>query len=85
MADPGVTVTLEEADVCPQALTEEATLRVVRYLLLVPNGIAAMSMDIPGLVQTSCNLGICLLYTSSRGSSSGCSARNRRFIMSLPC
>ena len=58
MADPGVTVTLEEAAVCPQALTEEATLRVVRYLLLVPNGIAAMSMDIPGLVQTSCNLGI---------------------------
>lgn len=58
VADPGVTVTLEEADVCPQALTEEATLRVVRYLLLVPNGIAAMSMDIPGLVQTSCNLGI---------------------------
>lgn len=58
MADPGVTVTLEEAAACPQALTEEATLRVVRYLLLVPNGIAAMSMDIPGLVQTSCNLGI---------------------------
>ena len=58
MADPGVTVTLEKAAVCPQALTEEATLRVVRYLLLVPNGIAAMSMDIPGLVQTSCNLGI---------------------------
>lgn len=58
VADPGVTVTLEEAAVCPQALTEEATLRVVRYLLLVPNGIAAMSMDIPGLVQTSCNLGI---------------------------
>ena len=39
-------------------MTEEATLRVVRFLLLVPNGIAAMSMDIPGLVQTSCNLGI---------------------------
>ena len=58
VADPGVTVTLEEAAACPQALTEEATLRVVRYLLLVPNGIAAMSMDIPGLVQTSCNLGI---------------------------
>lgn len=58
VADPGVTVTLEKAAVCPHALTEEATLRVVRYLLLVPNGIAAMSMDIPGLVQTSCNLGI---------------------------
>ena len=57
-ADPGVTVSLEPAPACAQALTEEATLRVVRFLLLVPNGIAAMSMDIPGLVQTSCNLGI---------------------------
>ena len=57
-ADPGVTVALELAPACDQALTEEATLRVVRFLLLVPNGIAAMSMDIPGLVQTSCNLGI---------------------------
>ena len=57
-ADPGVAVALEPAPACDQALTEEATLRVVRFLLLVPNGIAAMSMDIPGLVQTSCNLGI---------------------------
>ena len=57
-ADPSVTVALEPAPACAQALTEEATLRVVRFLLLVPNGIAAMSMDIPGLVQTSCNLGI---------------------------
>ena len=57
-ADPGVTVTLAPAEAAAQALTEEATLRVVRFLLLVPNGIAAMSMDIPGLVQTSCNLGI---------------------------
>ena len=57
-ADPGVTVAREPAPACDQALTEEATLRVVRFLLLVPNGIAAMSMDIPGLVQTSCNLGI---------------------------
>ena len=58
VADPGLRLTLEPAPAAPQALTEEATLRVIRYLLLVPNGIAAMSMDIPGLVQTSCNLGI---------------------------
>ena len=57
-ADPGVTIALEPAPACEQALTEEATLRVIHFLLLVPNGIAAMSMDIPGLVQTSCNLGI---------------------------
>lgn len=52
-ADPGVTIALEPAPACEQALTEEATLRVIHFLLLVPNGIAAMSMDIPGLVQTS--------------------------------
>lgn len=56
--DPGVAVALEPAPSAPQALTEEATLRVIRFLLLVPNGIAAMSADIAGLVQTSCNLGI---------------------------
>ena len=58
VADPGVTIALEPTPACEQALTEEATLRVIHFLLLVPNGIAAMSMDIPGLVQTSCNLGI---------------------------
>ena len=35
-ADPGVTVALEPAPACDQALTEEATLRVVRFLLLGP-------------------------------------------------
>ena len=57
-ADPDIHIVLESAPAAPQALTEESTLRVVRFLQLVPNGVAAMSMDIPGLVQTSCNLGI---------------------------
>lgn len=39
-------------------MTEETTARVLDFLTLVPNGIYAMSMDIPGLVQTSCNLGV---------------------------
>ena len=57
-ADPGVLVTLTRQAAAPSALTEESTRRVADFLLLVPNGIAAMSMDIAGLVQTSCNLGI---------------------------
>ena len=39
-------------------MTEDSTRRVIDFLMLVPNGIYAMSMDIEGLVQTSCNLGI---------------------------
>lgn len=35
-ADPGVTIALELAPACEQALTEEATLRVIHFLLLVP-------------------------------------------------
>ena len=34
------------------------TKKVCCFLNLYPNGIESMSMDIPGLVQTSCNLGI---------------------------
>ena len=40
------------------ALTTEATAKVIALLCAVPNGVQAMSADIPGLVQTSLNLGI---------------------------
>ena len=36
----------------------ESTKNVVRMLTLIPNGVIEMSADIPGLVQTSLNLGI---------------------------
>ena len=57
-ADPGITMTLTRTAPAELALDADSTRRVIDFLLLVPNGIAAMSMDIPGLVQTSCNLGI---------------------------
>lgn len=56
--EPGLQLSLERTEPVTQALEPSAALRAVRFLLLVPNGIAAMSRDIPGLVQTSCNLGI---------------------------
>ena len=39
-------------------LTLRDTKKVCCFLGLYPNGIESMSMDSPGLVQTSCNLGI---------------------------
>ncbi len=39
-------------------LTEESTKRVTDFLMALPNGIMAMSVDIAGLVETSLNIGI---------------------------
>ena len=58
VSDPGLTLTVRSGNPAPSALTEAASKTVVQFLQLVPNGIVSMSMDIPGLVQTSSNLGI---------------------------
>lgn len=39
-------------------LTKEATKRVTDFLMVLPNGIMSMSVDIAGLVETSLNVGI---------------------------
>mgnify|MGYP002519411361 CR=1 FL=1 len=57
-SDPALALAVRPGNPAPEALTEAATQKVIRFLQLVPNGIAAMSADIPGLVQTSCNLGV---------------------------
>ena len=41
-----------------KVLTEESKRKVITYLMNVPNGIQNMSMSVPGLVETSLNLGI---------------------------
>ena len=40
------------------AVSEEETGRIIRYLLALPNGVIEMSADIPGLVETSLNVGV---------------------------
>ena len=40
------------------ALSGEATANILRTLLAVPQGVQAMNVDFPGLVQTSLNLGV---------------------------
>lgn len=45
----------EEKAICTDA---DSTVRAASFLLALPNGVQAMSADVPGLVETSLNLGI---------------------------
>lgn len=58
VADPGLRVTFSCNTANLPAMTMAATARVTSALMLLPNGVQNMSIDIPGLVQTSLNLGI---------------------------
>lgn len=60
LTDSGVKVTIAREEEAPvwQAMTAEATKRVIAALVNLPGGIQRMSFDIEGLVQTSLNLGI---------------------------
>lgn len=55
--DPDWSITVVPAS-RDRVLTADSSACVIDFLTTVPNGIQAMSEDIPGLVQTSLNLGI---------------------------
>ena len=57
-ADPGLFFQVEDCPLPAHPLDGESTRRAVCMLSCLPNGVQAMSGDIPGLVQTSLNLGI---------------------------
>ena len=56
-ADGGICLTLEPAETDREPFDEDSTRRAVCFLFCVPNGVQMMSADVPGLVQTSTNLG----------------------------
>lgn len=57
-SDPGITVSLEEeGSKKGKALKPESASKLLYLLHMVPNGIQRNSVEIPGLVQTSLNLG----------------------------
>ncbi|MCD7905408.1 MAG: aminoacyl-histidine dipeptidase [Clostridiales bacterium] len=56
-ADPNVKVVLEETSVPEAVFDEESLNRVIGALLLIPCGIINMSGNIPGLPETSNNIG----------------------------
>ena len=60
--EPEVTIQAFDVDALGgNSLTTEDTARAVALLNAVPNGVQSYSADIPGLVQTSLNLGIAKL------------------------
>ena len=60
--EPEATVQAFDVDALGgNSLTTEATAKVISMLCSIPNGVQSMSQDIPGLVQTSLNLGIAKL------------------------
>ena len=76
-ADPALCVTLTAApEQTLTAASADASRQLIDLLCACPNGVQAMSQDIPGLVETSLNLGIlslsegnarlCFLIRSSR-------------------
>jgi dipeptidase D len=57
VADPELSVTVVSADGKQQRVLDAAShARVLAALLALPHGVAAMSLDVPGLVETSNNL-----------------------------
>ncbi len=58
--DPGVKLEMETVSKYDEIMvfSEETTERIMTILCLMPNGIHSMSAAIPGLVQTSMNLGV---------------------------
>ena len=60
--EPEATVQAFDVDALGgNSLTTEATAKIIGLLCAAPNGVQAMSEDMPGLVQTSLNLGIAKL------------------------
>lgn len=58
VTDPALHISTEAAETAQNPLDAATTDQVICLLTCLPNGILAMSADIPGLVQTSLNLGI---------------------------
>jgi dipeptidase D len=54
--DPGLKVELAEAEGAGEVWSDETTARVLALLATMPHGVARMSDEIPGLVESSSNL-----------------------------
>jgi dipeptidase D len=74
--DPGLTVEIKPLDKAPAEMMDDATTKnALNMILSIPHGVDAMSIDVPGLVETSNNLasvwtkdGKVIVGTSSRSS-----------------
>lgn len=63
--EPGMFITLTElADAPLRAIQHSETVTGLRLLVALPHGVAAMSVEMPGLVETSNNIGVIELQES---------------------
>ncbi|MDP8322896.1 MAG: aminoacyl-histidine dipeptidase [Candidatus Stygibacter australis] len=63
--DPAIELTSGIVTPLDEILTEESTLKAIDLLLALPHGVAAMSYNIPGLVETSCNMAVIEIESSN--------------------
>lgn len=56
--EPNLAINMEEVIKEEKAFTHEVSKKIITAIMLIPNGVQAMSLDIQGLVQTSNNLGV---------------------------
>ncbi len=57
--EPGISICAEEvSDICYKAYSAENSAKILEFVSKMPTGVYKMSKDIPGLVETSSNLGI---------------------------
>jgi dipeptidase D len=57
-ADPGVTITVEPTEMPERVISDGVQSRLTKAINGCPNGVIRMSMDMPGLVETSTNLAV---------------------------
>jgi dipeptidase D len=57
-ADPGLVITCEPAALPEHVFAADCSDKVIASLLLLPNGVQAMSQDMPNIVAASCNIGV---------------------------
>ena len=85
--EPEATVQAFDVDALGgNSLTTEATSKVISLLCSCPNGVQSMSQDIPGLVQTSLNMGIVKLgdrFTATFSLRSSVNAEKRELLERL--
>ena len=59
LSDPDLTITCSPCGHSPVCrMSRESKDRILRGIMMMPHGVYEMSLEVPGLVQSSCNLGV---------------------------
>lgn len=59
VSDPNINISMKDyKNTVEKVFSKDSTRKAVELLYLIPNGILTMSMEMPGLVQSSTNLGV---------------------------